>query len=404
MTAPAAPAPGFYADPLDPAGQRWWDGSAWTETVRPAVAEEDLPAEPVVDEFVTDEFDESNPDSVPGLAPDPLPASGLPVERATTAAELATQPLVTVPPGLYPDPYGQAALRRWDGTQWTTETSDGLPFEPEPPAAESVPAVDPPAFPTRSDVLPPSRRPGGGWARPTRSRRPSTRVLAAAAVVVLSVGVRVFFLLDDDGPAPAPSQVAQTINLRAGDLPRGWTPQDASTPDADPGESALSGSNDTGPALARCLGAPDPVKAEVYSATSPTYTSGAAEVSSDVTVVRDAGTAAADLRAMRGPKVASCISTVANPALKKALAARGITLSGFTVKRLPDVPANGYAMRLTWTMTARGRSMPLHSDVYGFARGAVEVELTSTKAGATPDPKLGRQMLQLLQTRAAHIG
>jgi hypothetical protein len=126
-------------------------------------------------------------------------------------------------------------------------------------------------------------------------------------------------------------------------------------------------------------------------------------VSSDVTVVKDAATATADVRAMRSPKVANCVSTVANPALKKALAARGIALSGFTVTRLPDAPADGYAMRMTWTLTANGRSMPLHTDIYGFTSGAVEVELTSTKAGATPDPKLGRQLLRLLQTRAADL-
>ncbi len=29
---PAGPPAGWYADPSDPSGQRWWDGQRWTET------------------------------------------------------------------------------------------------------------------------------------------------------------------------------------------------------------------------------------------------------------------------------------------------------------------------------------------------------------------------------------
>ena len=356
MTAPAAPAPGFYADPLDPAGQRWWDGSAWTETVRAAdddpdglgldrrgdVLDHDEPA-------LGDEPDEDDPDFVPRLVPDPLPArtqatpavvapvvvvaeeQALSVEQpGETSVAPEASAASAVPAGLYPDPYGQALLRWWDGTQWTTQTSDGRapdappippqliptqPTSPQPTAPHPAAGMGGQGgFPNRPDVLPPSRRPGGGWARSTPpSRRPSVRVVAAAAIVLVSIGVRVYFLLDHGDPPRPPAQVAQSINLRPGDLPGSWTPQAKTSADADQGERALSASNDTGAALARCLGAPDPAKSEVYSATSPTYTSGTAEVSSDVTVVKDANTAAADLRAMRSPKVATCVSTVANP-------------------------------------------------------------------------------------------
>src|SRR4051812_25463005 len=95
MTAPAAPAPGFYADPLDPGGQRWWDGSAWTETVRALDTDPDAYTDPdavgvgvvVSDDggpddpfdsdepIVSDEPDEDDPDFVPRLAPDPLRAA-----------------------------------------------------------------------------------------------------------------------------------------------------------------------------------------------------------------------------------------------------------------------------------------------------------------------------------------
>jgi hypothetical protein len=32
--AAVAAEPGWYPDPLNPAGQRWWDGDAWTEETR----------------------------------------------------------------------------------------------------------------------------------------------------------------------------------------------------------------------------------------------------------------------------------------------------------------------------------------------------------------------------------
>lgn len=32
--APQAPPPGFYADPDGTAGQRWWDGTGWTDVRR----------------------------------------------------------------------------------------------------------------------------------------------------------------------------------------------------------------------------------------------------------------------------------------------------------------------------------------------------------------------------------
>src|SRR3954462_13963337 len=70
MTAPTAPAPGYYADPLDPSAERWWDGSAWTETVRSAASAPGTGV-PAVE-----------PDAAPGGAagvplvePDPAPAA-----------------------------------------------------------------------------------------------------------------------------------------------------------------------------------------------------------------------------------------------------------------------------------------------------------------------------------------
>jgi len=43
---PAAPVPGWYADPADPALQRYWDGAAWTTHTAPRVQQASWPSTP----------------------------------------------------------------------------------------------------------------------------------------------------------------------------------------------------------------------------------------------------------------------------------------------------------------------------------------------------------------------
>jgi hypothetical protein len=56
----------------------------------------------------------------PGTGPvQPVATAGPPEPAAAPAAAAAT------PAGWHADPHGQAALRYWDGAQWTEHTSDG---------------------------------------------------------------------------------------------------------------------------------------------------------------------------------------------------------------------------------------------------------------------------------------
>ena len=48
-----------------------------------------------------------------------------------------TAPSSATPPGWHPDPYGQAQLRWWDGTQWTHEVN--------PPVVSATPPGGPPS-------------------------------------------------------------------------------------------------------------------------------------------------------------------------------------------------------------------------------------------------------------------
>jgi hypothetical protein len=106
--------PGWYPDPWGTDDERYFDGGAWTRSVRhpgglqtppdPALASTGpVPAAPVVD-------------APAGPATPPAPAPGVPA---------------TAPPGWHPDPWAAASLRYWDGRQWTGHVS-GLPGGPSP--------------------------------------------------------------------------------------------------------------------------------------------------------------------------------------------------------------------------------------------------------------------------------
>jgi hypothetical protein len=199
--------------------------------------------------------------------------------------------------------------------------------------------------------------------------------------------------------------MAASINLRAGDLPAGWV---IPPPTADPAGSADSGSGDASDAdsqafdrdIARCIGAADPTTSATYAASSPSWSRGASEISSDVTVTRSTAIAQQDLRAQQGPKVASCVGRAGTPALRSLLRAKGVQLTALSVTRLPGAPKDEYALRMKMTMAANGRTVTVFTDTYGFVRGKVEVGLTMVSTGAAPDMRVAGKALGALRGRA----
>jgi hypothetical protein len=377
MTAPAAPVPGFYADPLDPAGERWWDGATWTEGVR-QLERADAPAAAPADD---------------PLVPAATDGPATPPTTPTTPTAPAQEPAApSVPAGLYPDPYGEAPLRWWDGRQWTVSTSGaGMPG--------AIPVPRGPGF-----GLPVGQGAGRGWSSPPRRSRWTIPirilliVVALAVVLVLvSIAAAVFLVAGDHSTGANPAAMAAAVNLRSSDLPAGWTVEKAD----DTSSTGASADDTTENAnFARCLGAADPVSATVGDTPSATFTQSGTEVESDVTVLRSTALVRQDLRAGQSPKLAGCFGQVETPGIRSSLAKKNVTLTGLSISRLPGASADGFAFRARMTVSANQQTQTVWIDSYVFVRGRGEVTLTVTRTGAAPDPALAASLLRRLRARA----
>lgn len=84
---------GWYPDPHNAAGRRYWDGDDWTERTDAPAAAPNIPALTVV------ELDKQS-------------------SAVSTSAEYGS--------GWYPDPQQQGVQRYWDGTAWTQHTAPAV--------------------------------------------------------------------------------------------------------------------------------------------------------------------------------------------------------------------------------------------------------------------------------------
>lgn len=127
---------GWYPDPWGTPEERWFDGAAWTPRTRAPAA---------------------SPDAARAVGTGAEPAAGAPdaapaTERAggTSVAPSDGVPAARVPAGWYPDPWGAAPLRFWDGAAWTGFVSG----HPAGPALGEVGARDAPAGPGGTAAAP----------------------------------------------------------------------------------------------------------------------------------------------------------------------------------------------------------------------------------------------------------
>lgn len=114
-------ASGWYPDPWGTDHERYFDGAAWTRDTRPVAGAAEVPA-----------TGEPAAWPAPLVDPTPVASAGAAAAPATTpvpapvppaAPEVVAPAPVPVPAGWHPDPWGLAALRWWDGRQWTGHVS-----------------------------------------------------------------------------------------------------------------------------------------------------------------------------------------------------------------------------------------------------------------------------------------
>ena len=115
--------PGWYADPWGTDDERYFDGSSWTRSVRRPGGLDTPP----VDYPLTPP---GGGTTIPAATVDaPQPATSPSQTQAFPAGAQTAPP--GAPPGWHPDPWAAAALRYWDGSQWTGHVA-GMPGGPAP--------------------------------------------------------------------------------------------------------------------------------------------------------------------------------------------------------------------------------------------------------------------------------
>jgi hypothetical protein len=125
-------------------------------------------------------------------------------------------------------------------------------------------------------------------------------------------------------------------------------------------------------------------------------------VSSSVSVARDAGEAANELRKLHSPRTKSCLAHYFGLLLAGSAAA-GRNLGPISV-RLGDPPAAGmtgsFGVRLTASIAVRSLRIPLEFDILGFVDGASEVTLFSSGVPVAFPAAAEQHLFLLLLERA----
>ncbi|ORB15704.1 hypothetical protein BST36_26985 [Mycolicibacterium moriokaense] len=215
MTTPPTPA-GWYPDPDGSGGQRYWDGSSWTEHRYPAAPPPPTPPPP------TPTPPPAAP-AEPAASEQPTAVVNLPPEPASDEPAASEQPtaIVNLPPapaeervGAHrkPDPENEPAASPESFTQRTDPVSQRIapdvpPSTPPPsgpPPTFGAPPTDSPAAPRQSDPYP-SAPTFGEYApeAPPPSRNRGLAVwygIGVAVLLVILAGVAIYGFVIKDQP------------------------------------------------------------------------------------------------------------------------------------------------------------------------------------------------------------
>lgn len=194
---------------------------------------------------------------------------------------------------------------------------------------------------------------------------------------------------------------AGAINLVASDLP-GFLAADNHDPTGGPAAAKL----------AHCAGAPSPAEVDVVEVSSPTFTAAVGQAqeqfSSEVTMVRTAAEAGADVATLRRPAVIGCLRSELTAQLQPSLPA-GAELGPVSVSRFSpsgtSVPAVGLRLSLPVTATESGASarVVVTADLVEFNVGRAVVSLDVSSTGSVSPSAEESRLTGLLGERAKRV-
>jgi len=191
--------------------------------------------------------------------------------------------------------------------------------------------------------------------------------------------------------AAADQAKAQELVLVQADFPKGWT---AKTHQADPSDAELDRQ------LAACAGAPDPAEVKSAEYAGPDVTAGAAQVSTEVTIVKTLAAARADLAAIKGAKLAPCLKEFVRKQIDRGIrnnaasaSLKSLKLDSLNVQRYGEATK---AFRLVATIRVQEQTAELYDDLVFLVKGRAEVMATFTAQGVPFDHTVEEALLSTL--------
>lgn len=238
MTTPSTPA-GWYPDPDDPRGQRYWDGNAWTEDRSDAAEPAPEPAEPTTrpsfepmpfepptfESFTTPSFEEIASGSF--TTPEPPP----PAAEATSALEV---------PGTFEQAEAPEAFQEPESpTEPETPATYSPTWASDAPSISEAPEAAPAAFAT-PHIAPPAAWPGpppsaggDGAGDPERRRLLIGYLSAVGALLLILILILVYALVIRDDASDTTSSTSSTSSLESTSA-EGSQTESEPTPEAAP--------------------------------------------------------------------------------------------------------------------------------------------------------------------------
>jgi hypothetical protein len=196
---------------------------------------------------------------------------------------------------------------------------------------------------------------------------------------------------------PAQNQLAQSLNLQAGDFPSAWTK-----------ESPTGGANSVRDALNGCVFSTSGAVVPAASAISSNFlnSSTGQEVGSQVQVFDSNAQASTNARHAASTATSSCMVTNVKAGLQKTLTST-VTLQNVGVKQVTanGTGKGGFAQLVGANLSYPGKneqtkSTTVYVEVVGFPSGTALVEAEFENTGSPPPSALVTKTMGVLTARA----